>query len=111
MKTYYEIKKEWEDKNYSISELKRSIIFFSIIKILFTELFFFLISTIPFLIGFFIITSFFGFITQVSLFYLIIHIIFYQLYVKRIYLKDVKNELDECEMIIKVLKEIKKSKS
>lgn len=110
MKTFIEIKNEYESKNYSISDLKKSIIFFTIIKFLFTELFIFLVSTIPFLIGFGIITSFCGFSSTIACFYLITHIIFYTTYVKGQYIKNMLPSLEECNMIIKALKEIKNDK-
>jgi hypothetical protein len=111
MKTFNEIKAEYEEKNYSLSDLKKSIIFFSIIRFLFTEIFLFAVSTIPFLIGFGIITSMYGFSPGVAIFYLVIHLIFYIFYVKSQFTKNLLPTLKECNMIIKALKEIKKSKS
>ena len=110
MKNYNEIKKEFVERNYSIPQLTKSIIGFFIVRFLFTELFFFLISTIPFIIGFCILTSIYGFIELVAIFYLFIHLLFYIFYVKKVYNKEVLSTLEECNMIIKALKEIKNSK-
>ena len=54
MKTFDEIKSEFEEKNYTKKQLKSSIIGFSIIRLLFTEIATFLVSAIPFLIGYLI---------------------------------------------------------
>jgi hypothetical protein len=110
MKTFNEIKSEFESKNYSLSDIKKSIIFFSIVRFLFTELFLFAVSTIPFLIGFGIITSFYGFSTAVSIFYLVIHLLFYIFYVKGQHTNNLLPTLNECDMVIKALKEIKQEK-
>lgn len=110
MKTFNEIKSEFEAKNYSLSDLKKSIIFFSIIRLLFTEVFLFAVSTIPFFIGFSIITSLYGFSTGVASFYTILHLLFYILYVKGQYNKNMLPTLRECDMVIKALKEIKSEK-
>lgn len=110
MKTFNEIKSEFESKNYSLVDLKKSIIFFSIIRVFFTEIFLFAVSTIPFFIGFGIITSIYGFSTNVSLFYLILHLLFYTFYVKGQYTKNIQPTLKECDLIIKALKSIKSSK-
>ena len=110
MKTFNEIKSEFESKNYSLSDIKKSIIFFSIVRFLFTELFLFAVSTIPFLIGFGIITSFYGFSPSVSIFYLVIHLLFYTFYVKGQHTKNMLPTLTECDMVIKALKEIKREK-
>lgn len=111
MKTFNEIKSEYESKNYSVRDLKGSIFVFSLVRFLFTELFTFFVSTIPFLIGFGIITSHFGFSANVAIFYLVIHFLFYVFYVKRVYTKELSPSLDEVNMIIKSLKEIKKEKT
>lgn len=110
MKTYNEIRSELESKNYSLSEIKKSIFFFSIIRFLFTESFLFVISIIPFLIGYYIITLIYGFSTVISLFYLLTHILFYFIYVKGQYKKYMLHTLIECEMMIKAFKEIKRNK-
>ena len=110
MKAFNEIKQNYQDKNYTLSDLKKSIIFFSIVRFLFTETFLFLVSAIPFLIGFGFITSIYGFSTVVSLFYLVLHLIFYVSYVKGQYTKNMLPTLQECDMTIKALKEIKSSK-
>lgn len=111
MKTFNEIKAEYEQKNYSLSDLKKGIILFSIIRFLFTEIFLFIVSTIPFLIGFGVITSMYGFSPAVATFYLVLHLIFYVFYVKSQFTKNLLPTLQECDMTIKALKEIKKSKS
>lgn len=111
MKTFNEIKSEFESKNYSLSEIKKSIIFFNIARILFTEAFLFVVSTIPFLIGFGIITYMYGFFPGVAIFYLVIHLLFYVFYVKRQHTENMLPTLNECDTIIQVLKEIKKEKS
>jgi hypothetical protein len=111
MKTFNEIKSEFESKNYSLSDLKKGVILYSVIRFLFTEMFTFLVSTIPFLIGIGIITSLYGFTAGTSFFYLIIHLLFYVFYVKGVYKKQMKPTLDEVNMVIQALKEIKKEKS
>ena len=110
MKTFNEIKQEYQNKDYSLSDLRNSIIFFSIVRVLFTEAFLFVVSTIPFLIGFVFIGSMYGFSTGVSLFYLVLHLIFYVSYVKGQYTKNMLPNRKECDMVIKALKEIKSSK-
>ena len=110
MKTFNEIKQEYQNKDYSLSDLRNSIIFFSIVRVLFTEAFLFVVSTIPFLIGFVFIGSMYGFSTGVSLFYLVLHLIFYVSYVKGQYTKNMLPTRKECDMVIKALKEIKSSK-
>lgn len=110
MKEYNEIKSEYGSKNYSLSDIRKSIIFFNIIRLLFTETFLFLISLVPFMIGIFIIVSIFGLFNVVFFFYLIIHFLFYVFYVKKEYEKNILPILLECNMIIKALKEIKSEK-
>jgi len=111
MKTFNEIKSEFESKNYSLSEIKKSIVFFKIARILFTEAFLFVVSTIPFLIGFGVITSLYGFSPGVAIFYLVLHLLFYVFYVKGQHTKSMLPTLNECDLIINVLREIKKEKS
>lgn len=110
MKTFNEIKSEYESKDYSVSDLKKSIIFFSFVRVLFTETFMFLVSTIPFLVFFGILTSIYGFSTGISVFYLLLHLIFYVFYVKKEYTKNIQPTLEECDMIVKALKQIKENK-
>jgi hypothetical protein len=111
MKTFNQVKSEFESKNYSLSDLKKGVILYSVIRFLFTEIFTFLVSTIPFLIGFGIITSFYGFASGTALFYLVIHLLFYVFYVKGVYRKQMKPTLEEVDMVIQALKEIKQEKS
>lgn len=110
MKTFNEIKSEFESKNYSLSDLNKGVILYSVIRFLFTEIFTFLISTIPFLIGFGVITYLYVFAAGAALFYLVIHLLFYVFYVKGVYRKQMKPTLEEVDMVIQALKEIKQEK-
>jgi hypothetical protein len=103
MKTFNQIKSELVEKNYSKKDIKQGIFAYSIVKSLFSKFSFFVISSVPFLIG----LSFVGFTPVTSLFYLIINFFFFKFYVEKIYDKDIKPLSDELSNIIKALKEIK----
>lgn len=110
MKSLDEIKEEFEQKSYSISDLTKSIIIFRILGFIFSELFLFIISSIPFIIGWLIISQTYGYSAQISLLYLLLHALFYIFYVKKLYNRDILPVLSEVKLIILALKQIKNQK-
>lgn len=111
MKSRYEVKNDFKEKNYSVKELKQGIFLFKIAGFLFSEFFIFIISTIPFIIGYIILAYLFGNSSTVALFYLLMHLIFYSFYVRKIYKKELLEHYNESQLIIDVLRELISEKS
>ncbi len=111
MKPYEEIKKEFSDKNYSTSELKKGIFLFSIGKFLFSEFFVMIISSLPFIAGYSLIAYIFGHSILIAFFYLVLHILFFSFYVRKVYRNELLEHHTEAELIIKALRELIQEKS
>jgi hypothetical protein len=47
MKTFDELKEEYQSKKYSLKEIRTAIFLFSLAKILFSEIMFFIFSSLP----------------------------------------------------------------
>ena len=108
MKNYNEIMQEEikRTENYTKSDFDKSIKLLKIVKPLFSEATFFLISMIPFLIGVFILKSAFTF----AMLLLLAHFIFYKKYAKGIYDKQIAPDKKSIECVIQVLKDLKSEK-
>lgn len=111
MKSYEEIKKEFSDKNYSVSTLKKGIILFSIGKFLFSEFFIMIVSSLPFIAGYSLLTYIFGHSIFIAFFYLILHLLFFSFYVRKVYKNELSDHYKEAELIIKALRELIQQKS
>lgn len=107
MKTLDEIKKEYLDKNLTKSQIKKHLFLCKLTGILILPATTYIISMIPFLIGFSIATLINGYSTIIALFFLTSH-----LYVYNSRLKKTSDELDreveEIENHKKVLNELNK---
>ncbi len=75
-------------------------------KIAFSETSVVTITTIPFILGW----SFFNFDLKIGLIYVVVHFLFYSLYLKKQYNKEFQPSIDEMKLTIKALKEIKSEK-
>jgi len=104
---YHTIKeKELETtKNYSDKRFNRYLRFHKILRGLYSELFFWSISLVPF-----IIVS--VFLLQDSyLFFLIVHFLFWKFKGEKMYHKDCDKDIEELELTIEVLKDIQKERN
>ena len=108
MKTYNEIKQEEikRTEKYTKSDFDKSIKMLEIIKTLFSEGVFFVISLIPFLIGIFILKAVFLF----TIILLLAHLIFYKKFAKGIYDDKIAPDKKSIDMVIQVLKDLKSEK-
>lgn len=107
MSNYHDIrKKEIEiTKNYSLKAMNRYIKFHRILLSMYSKIVFWSLT--------FIITMMFPFIFgqhDLYLFCLIVHFIFWVLIGERMYHKDCDKEIEDIELTIQVLEEIKKEK-
>jgi hypothetical protein len=108
MKTYNEIKQEEikRTEKYTKSDFDKSIKMLEIVKTLFSEGVFFVISLIPFLIGIFILNEVFLF----AIILLFAHLIFYKKFAKGIYDEKIAPDKKSIDMVIQVLKDLKSEK-
>jgi len=106
MKNFLEIKQEFVEKNYSKTKLAKKIVAFKLAQVLLSEASITLMTAIPFLIG----LSFYGFKPEIAVIYLVAHFLFYVLYIKKEYKKDILPAYDEIKMTIRALREIKAEK-
>lgn len=105
---YHNIKeKELEKtKNYSDKSLIKYIKTHKFIRFLYSELFFWLVSLIPFAIFPLILGPTF----DVFLLYLIIHFLYWVFYGKKKYHEMCDNDVEELNLTIKVLEDIQKER-
>ena len=108
MRSYSEIKQEEAKRTekYTKSDFDKSIRLLKILKPLFSESAFFIISMIPFLIGVFILKSTFAF----AMLLLFAHYIFYKKFAKSIYEERIAPDKKSIECVIQVLEELKSEK-
>lgn len=108
MKSYNEIKeKELETtKNYSDKSLGRYIKALKLMRGLYSELFFWVISLIPFAIWPLII----GPTLNICLVYLVVHFLFWTLWGKKKYHKMCDDDVEELDLTIQVLEDIQKER-
>ena len=91
-------------KDYCEKRFNRYIKFHKILRKLYSELFFWSISTLPFLIvSVFILNG-------AYLFFLIVHFLFWKFKGEKMYHKDCDKDIEELELTIEVLEDIKKEK-
>jgi hypothetical protein len=78
---------QWLEKmktnSVSKNELKLILLLSILVRFLFSRFFLILISSIPFLVSFGVLTNFFGFNVWTCSVYLIVHFLFYELYLKK----------------------------
>ena len=110
MKTYEEIKSEFDAKNYSKKELAKTIAGFKIVRPFFTKGFLFAVSVIPFAIGFAAHAFFYGYSAIAAVVFLAAHLAFYVKYVKKEHKKEIDPSLKELDLIIKALNDLKSEK-
>ena len=103
---YHSIKeKELETtKDYSEERFNRYLRFHKILKGLYSELFFWSVSIIPF----FIMVVFI--LKEAYLFFLFIHFLFWKFLGEKMYHKQCDKDIEELELTILVLEDIKKEK-
>lgn len=108
MKNYHDIKEEESEKtkNYSDKSLNRYIKVHKIIRGLYSELFFWIISLIPFAIWPLII----GPTLTIYTIYLVIHFFFWTLWGKKKYHKMCDKDVEELKLTIQVLEDIQKER-
>ena len=109
MKSYHEIKeKELETtKKYSDKSLSRYIKSYKVIRGLYSEFFFWLISLIPFAICPLLI----GPTLNTYTLYLVVHFFFWMFYGKKKYHKMCDSDVEEVNLTIQVLEDIQKEKN
>ena len=108
MKNYHDIKEEESEKtkNYSDKSLNRYIKGHKVLRGLYSELFFWIISLIPFAICPLII----GPTLNTYTLYLVIHFFFWMFYGKKKYHKMCDSDVEELNLNIEVLDEIQKER-
>lgn len=108
MKSYNDILREEKKRTekYTKSDFDKSIKLLKIVKPLFSEATFFLISMVPFLIGIFILKSVFLF----AMILLFAHFVFYKRFAKAIYDERIAPDKKSIECVIQVLKDLKSEK-
>jgi hypothetical protein len=106
MKSYNEIKEEESEKTKSYSDkiLNRYIRAHRIIRGLYSELFFWLISLIPFAIFPLLI----GPTLTIYIIYLVVHFFFWSLWGRKKYHEMCDKDIEELNLTIKVLEDIQK---
>jgi hypothetical protein len=110
MKTFDELKEEYQSKKYSLKEIRTAIFLFSLAKILFSDIMFFIVSSLPYVLGFVFLGYQFGFSLFLLIFYIVCHFLFWTFFAKNEYTKMVLPIYSEADMIIKILKELKSKK-
>jgi len=108
MLNYHEIKEEESEKtkNYSDKSLNRYIKGYKFLRGLYSELFFWIISLIPF----FIFPLLIGPTLNVYLIYLVIHFFFWSLWGKKKYHEMCDKDIEELNLTIEVLEDIQKER-
>ena len=108
MKNYHNIKEEESEKTkkYSDKILNRYIKYHKVLRGLYSELFFCIISLIPFAIFPLLI----GPSLNIYFIYLIIHLFFWSLWGKKKYHKMCDDDVEELNLTIEVLEDIQKER-
>ena len=108
MKNYHDIKEEESEKTkkYSDKSLNRYIKFHKVLRGLYSELFFWIISLIPFAIFPLLI----GPTLTIYTIYLIVHFFFWSLWGKRKYHEMCDKDIEEINLTIQVLEDIQKER-
>lgn len=106
MKTFNEIKNELKEKNLTKGQINRKIVAFNLAKFIVSEVFYVLVTTIPFILG----MAFFRFEPGIALIYVAAHFLFYKLYIKKQYEKDLREDFNEVKLTLEALKELKLEK-
>ena len=108
MLNYHEIKEEESEKtkNYSDKSLNRYIKGYKFLRGLYSELFFWIISLIPFAIFPLLIGPTLG----VYLIYLVVHFFFWSLWGKKKYHEMCDEDIEEINLVIQVLEVIQKER-
>ena len=108
MLNYHEIKEEESEKtkNYSDKSLNRYIKGYKFLRGLYSELFFWIISLIPFAIFPLLI----GPTLNVYLIYLVVHFFFWSLWGKKKYNEMCDKYIEELNLTIEVLEDIQKER-
>ena len=108
MLNYHEIKEEESEKtkNYSDKSLNRYIKGYKFLRGLYSELFFWIISLIPFAIFPLLIGPTLG----VYLIYLVVHFFFWSLWGKKKYHEMCDKGIEELNLTIEVLEDIQKER-
>lgn len=108
MKNYYEIKEEESEKtkNYSDKNLNRYIKTHKFLRGLYSELFFWIISLIPFAI----FPLFIGPNITIYAIYIVAHFFFWTLWGKKKYHKMCDKDIEELNLTIQVLEDIQKER-
>ena len=108
MLNYHEIKEEESEKtkNYSDKSLNRYIKGYKFLRGLYSELFFWIISLIPFAIFPLLI----GPTLNVYLIYLVVHFFFWSLWGKKKYHEMCDKDIEELNLTIEVLEYIQKER-
>ena len=106
MKTLFEIKQNLLEKNYTKKDLKVKIALAKLAVLLTSEVTIALLTTIPFIIGF----SFFEFNALIAMIYVVAHFLFYTLYLKSSYKKELFPTHLEAKLELQALREIKSTK-
>ena len=106
MKTLFEVKQSLLEKNYTKKNLKVKINLAKLAILITSEMTITFISAIPFIIGF----SFFEFNTQIAIIYVVAHFLFYALYLKKSYKKELLPTHLEAKLELQALREIKSIK-
>ena len=104
--SYDEIKDRLQKENFSKIKLKTKIFLWTLGGIIFSEASIVFISMIPFIIVLYL----FDFEKGLALFYVVVHFLFYKFYLKKAYQKEFQSSIEEIELTIKALKEIKSEK-
>jgi archaellum biogenesis protein FlaJ (TadC family) len=107
MKNYHDIKEKefWVTKDYSEERFNRYLRFHKNLKGLYSELFFWSISIVPF-----IIVSVF-LLQESYLFFLIVHFLFWKFKGQKMYHKACDKDIEELELTIQVLEDIQKERN
>lgn len=108
MLNYHEIKEEESEKtkNYSDKSLNRYIKGYKFLRGLYSELFFWIISLIPFAIFPLLIEP----TLNVYLIYLVVHFFFWSLWGKKKYHEMCDKDIAELNLTIEVLEDIQKER-
>ena len=108
MKNYHELKQEESEKtkNYSDKSLLRYIKVHKVLRGLYSELFFWIISLIPFAIFPLLI----GPTLNVYLIYLVVHFFFWSLWSKKKYHEMCDKDVEELNLVIRVLEDIQQER-
>ena len=108
MKSYHELKQEEleKTKKYSDKSLNRYIKSHKVLRGLYSELFFWIISLIPFAIFPLLI----GPTLNVYLIYLVVHFFFWSLWGKKKYHEMCDKDVEELNLVIQVLEDIQQER-